>query len=177
MQEEHAYGAARQKASPDTLSLDLTNPRIPDKDFKDEDEAISYLYIQADLGELIQSIGKSGWLDFEPVIVEETTQTVVEGNRRLAALRIIANRRLQEQFRVTLPEPLHPNAIPLEIQVTMSVAAKRHATSSGSNMSTVPLSGILTRRPDLRTHGSRTEKTSTKSVVGWVIDTILSVGS
>lgn len=109
--------ARLDKASPDTLSLDLANPRIPDAKFTDEEEAIGYLYAQADLGELIQSIGNSGWLDFEPLIVEESTRTVVEGNRRLAALRIIASPRLQQQFKVTLPQPLHANAIPTEIQV------------------------------------------------------------
>lgn len=83
--------ARLDKASPDTLSLDLANPRIPDAKFTDEEAAIAYLYTQADLGELIQSIGNSGWLDFEPLIVEKSTQTVVEGNRRLAALRIIGS--------------------------------------------------------------------------------------
>ena len=83
--------ARLDKAAPDTLSLDLSNPRMPDEKFADEDEAIAYLYVQADLSELIQSIGNSGWLDFEPLIVEEPTRTVVEGNRRLAALRIIAS--------------------------------------------------------------------------------------
>ena len=52
-----------------------------------------------------------------PLIVEESTRTVIEGNRRLAALRIIANHQLQQRFKVTLPEPLHPNAKPDEIQV------------------------------------------------------------
>jgi len=109
--------ARLNQASPDELTLDLENPRIPDARFADEEEAIDYLYSQADLGELIQSIGNSGWLDFEPLIVEESTRTVIEGNRRLAALRIIANHQLQQRFKVTLPEPLHPNAKPDEIQV------------------------------------------------------------
>ena len=109
--------ARLDQASPDTLSLDLSNPRIPDARFTDEEEAIFYLYTQADLGELIQSIGNSGWLDFEPLIVEESTRTVIEGNRRLAALRIIASPRLQQQFKLTLPQPLHINAMPSEVQV------------------------------------------------------------
>ncbi|SHJ48353.1 hypothetical protein SAMN02745244_02607 [Tessaracoccus bendigoensis DSM 12906] len=109
--------ARLDKAAPDTLSLDLSNPRMPDTEFAGEDEAIAYLYAQADLGELIQSIGNSGWLDFEPLIVEEKSRTVIEGNRRLAALRIIASPRLQQQFKVALPHPLHENAVPSEIQV------------------------------------------------------------
>lgn len=109
--------ARLEKVTPDTLSLDLANPRMPEATFKDENEAIAYLYTQADLGELIQSIGNSGWLDFEPPIVEEGTRTVIEGNRRLAALRILASAELQARFKVTLPNPLHPNAVPAEIQV------------------------------------------------------------
>lgn len=109
--------ARLDKAAPDTLSLDLSNPRMPDTEFAGEDEAIAYLYAQADLGELIQSIGNSGWLDFEPLIVEEKSRTVIEGNRRLAALRIIASPHLQQQFKAVLPHPLHESAVPSEIQV------------------------------------------------------------
>ncbi len=104
-------------AAPSTLVLDLSNPRMPDAGFANEDEAFTYLYDQADLGELIQSIGNSGWLDFEPLIVEESTRIVIEGNRRLAALRILADPILQKQFKVTPPKPLHVNAVPDEIQV------------------------------------------------------------
>lgn len=109
--------ARLDKTAPGTLTLDLSNPRMPDATFTDENEAIGYLYAQADLGELIQSIGNSGWLDFEPLIVEESTMIVVEGNRRLAALRILADPVLQRQFKATLPDSLHANAIPSEIQV------------------------------------------------------------
>ena len=64
---------------PGLLKLNLVNPRIPYATFRTEDEALRYLYAQADLGALIQSIGNSGWLDFEPLIVEEVTNTVIEG--------------------------------------------------------------------------------------------------
>jgi hypothetical protein len=109
--------ARPDRTAPSTLSLDLANPRIPDVTFNNENEAIAYLYAQADLGELIQSIGNSGWLEFEPLIVEESTKTVVEGNRRLAALRILGSPELQGQFKVKLPDPLHENSIPTGIQV------------------------------------------------------------
>ncbi|HEY5303035.1 MAG TPA: hypothetical protein VIJ86_03140 [Acidimicrobiales bacterium] len=99
---------------------------MPDTTFEDEIEAISFLYAQADLGELIQSIGNSGWLDFEPLIVEESTLTVIEGNRRLAALRILADANLQTQFKVTMPHKLHTGAIPTEIQVNY-VSSRREA--------------------------------------------------
>ena len=111
--------------APGQLRLDLVNPRIPDATFRTEDEALRYLYAQADLSELIQSIGNSGWLDFEPLIVEESTNTVIEGNRRLAALRILANPELQRQLKVTLPSPLHERAIPEQIQVNFVESRKQ----------------------------------------------------
>ena len=111
--------------SPGQLKLDLINPRIPDATFETQEEALRYLYLQADLGELIQSIGNSGWLDFEPLIVEEPTNTVIEGNRRLAALRILANPELQQQLKVAVPSPLHERAIPDEIQVNYVESRKQ----------------------------------------------------
>lgn len=107
---------ARLERRHPTLSLDLSNPRMPDAKFTDEDEAIAYLYVQADLGELIQSIGNSGWLDFEPLIVEESTRTVVEGNRRLAALRIIASPRLQQQFKASFRSRCTPTLYRLKFR-------------------------------------------------------------
>jgi hypothetical protein len=113
------------EVAPSDLRLDLANPRIPDSTFRSEDEALQYLYLQADLGELIQSIGNSGWLDFEPPIVEESTMIVIEGNRRLAALRILADPSLQEQLKVMPPEPLHDRAIPNIIQVNFVESRKQ----------------------------------------------------
>lgn len=106
-----------ESVSPAQLELDRSNPRVPDETFETADDALRYLYTHADLDELIQSIGNSGWLDFEPLIVERGSNTVIEGNRRLAALRIIAEPRLQRELKVTLPEPLNPGANPDLIQV------------------------------------------------------------
>lgn len=111
-------------AAPSDLKLDLQNPRIPDASFKTEDEALEYLFAQADLGELIQSIGNSGWLDFEPLIVEEGSMTVVEGNRRLAALRILANPALQQRLKADVPDPLHANSQPQLVQVNFVESRK-----------------------------------------------------
>ncbi len=116
--------ARLDRIAPSDLKLDLANPRIPDAAFKTEDEALEYLFAQADLGELIQSIGNSGWLDFEPLIVEEKTMTVVEGNRRLAALRILADPALQQQLKASIPDPLHENALPEQIQVNFVESRK-----------------------------------------------------
>lgn len=112
------------QVAPRDLKLDLMNPRIPDAAFPDEASVVDYLYSQADLGELIQSIGNSGWLDFEPPIVEEQTMVVIEGNRRLAALRILVDPVLQRHFKVALPEPLNARATPDVIQVNFVESRK-----------------------------------------------------
>ncbi|MDQ2638905.1 MAG: hypothetical protein M3Y83_18755 [Actinomycetota bacterium] len=112
------------EVAPSDLKLDLANPRIPDASFASEDEALQYLHTQADLSELIQSIGNSGWLDFEPPIVEQGSMIVVEGNRRLAALRILADPELQQRLKVTPPDLLHDRAIPSSIQVNFVTSRK-----------------------------------------------------
>lgn len=115
-----------ESVPPGELKLDLSNPRLPDESFDSEDDALEFLFSQADLGELIQSIGNSGWLDFEPLIVEESTGEVIEGNRRLGALRILASPELQRRFRVKPPEHLHPRAIPDVVQVNV-VGSRKEA--------------------------------------------------
>ena len=60
-----------------------------DRDASDE-EIIARLYRAEDLGELLQSIAANGYLDIEPLIVLEDGDRliVLEGNRRLAAIRL-----------------------------------------------------------------------------------------
>jgi hypothetical protein len=87
------------------LRVDLKNPRVPEEEFPSEIAAISYLIDHADVNELVQSIGRSGWLDFEPLIVlDAENNTVIEGNRRLAALRLLKDRGLRQELRFRLPE-------------------------------------------------------------------------
>lgn len=73
------------------LELDLTNPRFGLLSAKDEDEALAILAERANLKELWDSINSQGWLDFEPIVAtpSESTPdkyTVIEGNRRIAAI-------------------------------------------------------------------------------------------
>lgn len=49
---------------------------------------------------------------------------VVEGNRRLAALRILADPALQQRLRATVPDPLHGNARPEKVQVNFVLSRK-----------------------------------------------------
>lgn len=103
------------------LKLDPRNPRLPDEVFGSEDETIAELVANADLEELVQSIGNAGWLNFEPPIVERDSNIVVEGNRRLAALRVLADEDLARKVGVVLPSPVHDDARPTEIEVNIVV--------------------------------------------------------
>jgi hypothetical protein len=105
---------------PSDLRIDLHNPRMPEHEFESESEAIAHLIQNADIGELIESIGNSGWLDFEPLIVlNDGTNTVLEGNRRLAALRILSDEALQRETSMAIPDPLHSEAIPETVRVRL----------------------------------------------------------
>ena len=78
----------------DELLLDDENPRLPER-FRGQpqSEILRYLYEQGALEELAYSYRDNGFFPQEPLLVverdEEDTYTVVEGNRRLAALKIL----------------------------------------------------------------------------------------
>ena len=101
------------KVPAERLALDRLNPRLfPASDEADEVDIIARLYRSEDLSELLQSIAANGYLDIEPLIVLEENEnlTVLEGNRRLAAIRLFEKRDLAHQirqrmrFKVTIPE-------------------------------------------------------------------------
>ncbi|MCW1432076.1 hypothetical protein [Novosphingobium sp. JCM 18896] len=99
----------------DQLKLDLDNPRFVDLSFSEEAEMIEYLYANADLPELLLSILNSGFMDFEPIVVKRGDNVVLEGNRRVAALRLITPpfaRSLVSNYplRRTLPRRLRKSA-------------------------------------------------------------------
>lgn len=97
------------------LSLDLNNPRHPEQPFGSDAEALEFLVDEADANELVQAIGNTGWLNYEPLVVLREGNVVLEGNRRLAALRILRDSALQHDYGITPPTPLHANAIPDEV--------------------------------------------------------------
>lgn len=102
-----------------TLQLDLKNPRHPEAELDSLDEALQQLVHDADVNELVQAIGNSGWLNYEPLVVLRGGNVVLEGNRRLAALQILSSVELQARFGISPPDPLHPRARPLEVQAVL----------------------------------------------------------
>jgi hypothetical protein len=103
--------AARRTIDPSTLALDLENPRLAQNDITgkvNERDVIQYLAQQADLGELVQSIAANGYLDFEPLIVlkvgKKSVPTVIEGNRRVAAIKLLKDPDLARELALPMPE-------------------------------------------------------------------------
>jgi len=104
-------------AAPSDLQFDVENPRFIEHNFKNEEEIVQYLYDHADVDELIQSILSAGYVDFEPLIVLRDGNVVLEGNRRLAALRLIANEGLRKKLKISLPKIDDAKAVPDRVRI------------------------------------------------------------
>lgn len=93
---------------PDKLELDRRNPRFGGDDVpsgkKGEIAIIRRLHEQADLMELLESIAANGYLDLEPLFVveEKGDLVVVEGNRRVAAIKLLRDPLLAKEAGVAL---------------------------------------------------------------------------
>lgn len=103
--------------APSELHFDRENPRFIDLGYTEEVDIVRELYEQADVDELIQSILSAGYIDFEPLIVLRHGNVVLEGNRRLAALRLIAQEGLRKKLKISLPEVDAPKPLPEKIRV------------------------------------------------------------
>lgn len=79
----------------DDLVFDPQNPRLPEKlKHSSEDEVINYMLEDANLLELMTSIAEQGFFDGEPLLVVPSLNIkgkfeVVEGNRRLTAVKVL----------------------------------------------------------------------------------------
>ena len=107
------------------LHLDRENPRLVDGPAGAADEAIiARLYQSAELDELLQSISANGYLDIEPLVVidapakkvaEGDGLVVLEGNRRLATLRLLREpelaNRIERQEGTRIPVPAIDDAL------------------------------------------------------------------
>ena len=104
------------KVPVERLRLDQMNPRLVGEGATAPDEwIIAQLYRAAELDELLQSMSANGYLDIEPLVVMGGNGTddggliVLEGNRRLATLRLLREPELarriasREKLRITPP--------------------------------------------------------------------------
>jgi len=75
------------------LDFDPENPRLPNRYKKSKDkDIVRYFILECNLLELMMSIGEMGYFAGEPllVVLHNDRYVVVEGNRRLAALKLLS---------------------------------------------------------------------------------------
>ena len=82
-----------------------------------KEQSSNRLIDNADVGELIQSILSAGWMDYEPLIVQVPGDVVLEGNRRLAALRLITRPEVRAKLKYALPDIPAPKRAPEWVRV------------------------------------------------------------
>ena len=90
------------------LKFDLDNPRLVEFDLSPnatEEDVIQILWEAMDVREVMMSIAASGFFPHEPLIValEKEKNIVIEGNRRLAAVKILLNPSVAETYATHIP--------------------------------------------------------------------------
>ena len=90
------------------LAFDLRNPRLFEYDLgsnPSDADIIKVLWDAMDVRELVLSIVASGFFYHEPVIVtqENGKNVVIEGNRRLAAVKLLRDPGLAESLKLNIP--------------------------------------------------------------------------
>ena len=114
------------------LDFDQNNPRFtPDKQPSGSGDVavVSMLASSADLSELLQSISTSGYINIEPLIVIERggRLAVLEGNRRLAAVKVLRDPELAKSARITVPPIAAPQQATLAEMLAYRVATEDEA--------------------------------------------------
>ena len=92
----------------DDLVFDRENPRLAEYGIEvssKEEDILVVLWDAMDILELVQSIAASGFFSHEPIIVaeEKGKKVVIEGNRRLAAVRVLRDPGIAERHGWTIP--------------------------------------------------------------------------
>ena len=89
------------------LAFDFANPRLAEFDqlVDREMDIIKVLWDTMDVQELVLSIAASGYFKHEPVIVAEENgrNVVIEGNRRLAAVKLLLNPDIRKELNEKIP--------------------------------------------------------------------------
>ncbi|WP_250501757.1 ParB N-terminal domain-containing protein [Caballeronia sp. AZ7_KS35] len=94
------------------LRFDRSNPRLMTGDewSVSDDVALINAYREiAALDELVLSIATNGYLNLEPLIIhgdDGGPYTVLEGNRRLAAMKLLADSELARACKISVPNPV-----------------------------------------------------------------------
>lgn len=93
----------------DKLKLDATNPRLAELGIPSTAtpfELLKALWDEMAVEEVAMSIAYSGYFEHEPLFVEDSgdgTYVVIEGNRRLAAVKLLVDPALRQRVKAKLP--------------------------------------------------------------------------
>lgn len=110
------------------LEFDRSNPRLVEMDDLEDasdSKIMCALVEQADIAELIESITANTYLNIEPLIVigkgarKEGNYRVLEGNRRLAAIRFLQYPEIARECRLPIPKELSPEVLKSLEEVTV----------------------------------------------------------
>ncbi|MCK7459950.1 ParB N-terminal domain-containing protein [Idiomarina aminovorans] len=105
---------------PELLKLDTENPRLfgylDSSSEAPKETLIKELISFGDLGELIQSIAENGYLSIEPLVIfkrdnKDDLYTVLEGNRRLAAIFLLKDKDLARKLKISVPKSLNESVL------------------------------------------------------------------
>ena len=113
MDEAQPRAGRTAKVPVERLHLDQRSPRLLDRAGHATDESIIARLYSAGLDDLLESISTTGYLDIEPLVAMDAADsdelTVLEGSRRLAALRLLRDPELAskiasaEELRIAIP--------------------------------------------------------------------------
>ena len=98
-----------EQVEPEQLDFDLQNPRLTEElgpPPKNEIDMIALFSTNEDLPELLRSIAQNGYLPFDDMVVmkkDDGRYTVLEGNRRLAAIRLFKDPDLRARLKIQVP--------------------------------------------------------------------------
>jgi ParB-like chromosome segregation protein Spo0J len=119
------------KISTDLLDFDPNNPRLVEDGITNPtaEQIISSLADTADLSEVVESIAANGYVDIEPMIAQKVGDRwrVLEGNRRLAAIRILQNPALAKGTGIAVPSISQANKQTLKKVTIYSVTGPEQA--------------------------------------------------
>lgn len=119
------------KVPTEFLDFDPENPRLIEDGIENptESQIITALADIADLSEVVQSIAANGYIDIEPLIAQRIKNRwrVLEGNRRLAAIRILQNPALAKGTGIAVPDISKENLKTLQEVTVYAVASPEQA--------------------------------------------------
>ena len=139
---------------PSELYLDPANPRLADEEFSfnNQEKILRWLWRNKSVNELVDSILANGFWEHEELFAaeEDGRLVVVEGNRRLAAVKILSDPDLREKLRIQLANEPSESVVESIRELPVIHATRRDLWGFiGSSMSTDRRPGIPSPRQSM----------------------------